>query len=242
MNPTPAIRIAISSPDTDALMRSTVASARRPPRHSLMRKYSLTFSPQPAWARSWTARSAQALPVTMRRNSGDVPVSVRSTFSTGVDSFWRFICERRLSTFLAAASALSTTTSPPPARPSPRGAGAPAPLPQQRPRPLQLPQSPLCPPPNVRKYRFERNARLREPIREGGHHLSAAELADDASVLRDGGRLEREQVLHRDRRLFHAHDFAHVQYAAGTIRKSREVDDQVEGRGHLLADRAGGQF
>src|SRR3990172_11435103 len=48
---------------------------------------------------------------------------------------------------------------------------------------------------------------------------------------------ELEDVLQGDDLALHAHHLGHVGYAAAAILQAVQVDDQVEGRGHLVPDR-----
>src|SRR5215213_5209273 len=89
-----------------------------------------------------------------------------------------------------------------------------------------------------------------------GRQREAEELELLGGIGADAGRLqcaqntivlvhtvapERKDLLHADDVLLHADQLGDVGNAAGAVTQARQLDDQVDGRGDLLADRLGGQ-
>src|SRR5215207_2029223 len=74
-----------------------------------------------------------------------------------------------------------------------------------------------------------------------GSDAGRLQRAQDAIVLVQTVAPESENLLHADDVLLHADQLGDVGDAAGAVTQARQLDDQVDGRGDLLADRLGGQ-
>src|SRR5215213_6063658 len=74
-----------------------------------------------------------------------------------------------------------------------------------------------------------------------GSDAGRLQSAQDAIVLVQTVAPESENLLHADDVLLHADQLGDVGDAAGAVTQARQLDDQVDGRGDLLADRLGGQ-
>src|SRR5690606_27172251 len=83
----------------------------------------------------------------------------------------------------------------------------------------------------------EADAEVGELLGELGPRARRLEVAEEAAVLVDAHAVvEQEDVLEGDDVALHALHLGDVGDAAGAVTEPGEVDDEVEGRGHLLAD------
>ena len=87
--------------------------------------------------------------------------------------------------------------------------------------------------------RVERDAVVGEPLAEARADARALEVPEELAVLVDAHAVVEEvEVLEDDHVALHAHDLADVGDAPRAVAQAAEVDDEVERRGHLLADHA----
>ena len=75
----------------------------------------------------------------------------------------------------------------------------------------------------------------RQAIRALRPDAGGAEAAEHLAVRRHAGALEQEDVLHGDHVVLHAGELGDRRDPAGAVRQARDLDDQVDGRGDLLA-------
>ena len=78
----------------------------------------------------------------------------------------------------------------------------------------------------------------REPPLEGGDDAGRLELAEHVALRVDARALEREDLRHRDDVALHAVDLLEADHATAPVLVARDLDHDVDGRGHLRAERA----
>src|SRR5688572_8892153 len=77
----------------------------------------------------------------------------------------------------------------------------------------------------------------RQPLLERRHDARRPQLALDVSGGVDAAAFEREDLRHRDDVAFHAVDLLEADQSAAAVLVARDLDDDVDGRRHLRAQR-----
>jgi hypothetical protein len=77
-----------------------------------------------------------------------------------------------------------------------------------------------------------------ETLNELRHHAGGLHCSQDLAAFANALLLVGEQILQHDHLAFHALNFAHTDDFAAAVAQTADLHDQVNGRGHLLADGA----
>ena len=77
-----------------------------------------------------------------------------------------------------------------------------------------------------------------EAFNELRNHAGGLHCSQDLAPFANALLLVRKQVLQHNDVAFHALDFAHTNDFAAAVAQTTHLHDQVNGCGHLLADRA----